>query len=241
MSFQSLRSLRRTVPGGVAAANFAKAHRADLPEGCEITPLVTTISATGSFHCSDAAPSSEARAVAAARRTTSQASATVDEPPVALMPSSRATLPIIHSPSFTLVGFSGASRLQRVKWQAANLHGHVAINGVGSGLLDAHAGQRHVQLFGGQHGQRGVHALAHFAARHGKDDAAIRGDLDPAIEGDVALGLEHVAPCPRRERCGITLQPTTSAPAAPSAGQQQGTPLHACTPAARLMAARTRW
>ena len=39
-----------------------------------------------------------------APRSGSQASAMVDDPPVALMPSSRAILPTIHSPTLTLVG-----------------------------------------------------------------------------------------------------------------------------------------
>ena len=94
---------------------------------------------------------------------------------------------------------------------------------------------------GRQHGQRGVDTLAHFAARHGKDDAAIRGDLDPAVERDVTLGLEHVAALPQPGTLRHDAPAHHQRASRASAGQQQGAPLHACTPAARLMAARTRW
>ena len=78
-----------------------------------------------------------------------------------------------------------------MKGQAAHQHGHIAVNGVRTRLLRAHAVERQVQLFGHQHGQRRVHALAHFAARHGQHHGAIGGDLDPAIEGHVALCGKH--------------------------------------------------
>jgi len=63
-------------------------------------PLATTSSLSGSFHAIDAAPSSRARAVAAAVRSSSQLSTTLDEPPVTLMPSSRAILATTHCPAF---------------------------------------------------------------------------------------------------------------------------------------------
>ncbi len=62
------------------------------PEAWRITPSAMCRSAAGSFQCSDAAPSSWPRAVAAARRSGSHASAMLDEPPVALMPNSRLSL-----------------------------------------------------------------------------------------------------------------------------------------------------
>ena len=110
MIFQSLRSFRVTGPGGVAAAYFAICpYVADLPEGCEITPSLTDKSSIGSFHCNEAAPTRQARAVAAAVRTTSHASATLDEPPVALIPSSRASLPTTQRPALTRPKPSSAS------------------------------------------------------------------------------------------------------------------------------------
>ena len=67
-----------------------------------MTPSATLSSSAGSFQRSEAAPSSCARAVAAARRSGSQASATLDEPPVRLRPSSRASLPTTQRPARTL-------------------------------------------------------------------------------------------------------------------------------------------
>ena len=84
-----------------------------------------------------------------------------------------------------------AFAVQRMKRQRTQQHGDVAVNAVRARLLQAHAVQGHVQLFGHQHGQRGVHALAHFAARHGQHHGAIFRDLDPAVQGDIAFGLEH--------------------------------------------------
>jgi len=103
MSFQSFASLTAMSLAGVAAAAFTNSPKWPFwPDAWLITPSLMTSSATGSFHRSEAAPSSCARAVAAARRSTSHASATVDEPPVMLMPSSRASLETIHCPVLTL-------------------------------------------------------------------------------------------------------------------------------------------
>ncbi len=74
-----------------------------------MTPSLTESSSTGSFHCKDVAPSKEARAVAAAVRITSQASATLEDPPVALIPNSRATLPTTHRLALTRPKPSSAS------------------------------------------------------------------------------------------------------------------------------------
>ena len=63
----------------------------------------------GTFHCMAAADRSAARAAAAAMRKGSHASLMLDDPPVALMPNSRAILPTIHSPTLTLAGFSSPS------------------------------------------------------------------------------------------------------------------------------------
>ena len=75
--------------------------------------------------------------------------------------------------------------------QAAHKHGDVAINFAGARLLQLHAGQRHIHFFGHQHGQRGMNALAHLAARHSQNHASIGRDFDPAIESDITLRGRH--------------------------------------------------
>ena len=73
-------------------------------------------SPAGCFQAIDAAPSKRARAVAAATRSTSQPSTTLDEPPVRLMPSSRATLATTHCPAFTGVVSRPGSRSRGWKY-----------------------------------------------------------------------------------------------------------------------------
>jgi hypothetical protein len=105
-----------------------------------------------------------------------------------------------------------------------------------AGLLQPHARQRHVELFGHQHRQRGVHALAHLAAVHRQHDGAVLGDLDPAVERDLAFG--------RRPQCRVAdsaarrhQAPADQQRAADGrARQQQAAALHA-TPCARRIAA----
>ena len=107
---QSLRSLRLTFRGVCAAAACANSPKcADLPEAWLITPSFTLISCKDTFHWSAAAKHKLAFAVAAARRKCSHASFTDEEPPVALTPNSRATLPTIHSPLRTRKGLSTPS------------------------------------------------------------------------------------------------------------------------------------
>jgi hypothetical protein len=97
---QALRGLGSTSLTGVSAARAASSSkRARGPEGWLTTPSRQRSSATGSRHSSDAAPSSLARAVAAAARSGCQRSATLVEPPVAFRPSSRASLRTTHSPT----------------------------------------------------------------------------------------------------------------------------------------------
>ena len=88
--------------------------------------------------------------------------------------------------------------------------------------------------------KRGVDTLAHFAAWHGKDDTPVRGDLDPAIERDVRFARQHhlaaAEPRPLREHTPAHDQRTGA-----RQPQQPRAPLHALTPAARLMATRMRW
>jgi hypothetical protein len=67
---QSSRSFKLTRPGGVAAAIRASSpYPAERPDAWDTTARSTVSSSAGSFHCKDAAPSKDARAVAAARRT----------------------------------------------------------------------------------------------------------------------------------------------------------------------------
>ncbi len=105
------RRFRRTSPVGVAAAMLGELAvvRARRPSAWLTTPSRDVELVRRLLPGSDAAPSSCARAVAAARRSTSQASTTLDEPPVTLMPSSRAILATTHWPPRT--GVRLAARL----------------------------------------------------------------------------------------------------------------------------------
>ena len=103
ISVQSLRALGLTVPGfslAAAAANCPKWP--SLPEAWLIFPCLNTSSPTGNCHCAAAACAKLARALAAARRTGSQASATLDEPPVMIRPNSRPTLAVSHCAVLTV-------------------------------------------------------------------------------------------------------------------------------------------
>ena len=163
----------------------------------------------------EAAPTSRARAVAAARRSTSQASATHDEPPVTLMPSSRATFPTTQRLARTTSGSCSAPARAGGTAGCVDEHGDVAVESLGARGNEAHARQRHVELLGHQHGQRGVHALAHLAAVHGEHHGAVGGDADPAVQADLAVRpAAALSMPPTRSRGGSTLQPTSSAPLA---------------------------
>jgi hypothetical protein len=70
--------------------------------------------------------------------------------------------------------------------KALDDRGDVAVEPIGAGGHQAHARQRHVELFGDEHGERGVRALAHFAPVHRQHDGAVGGDLDPAVQADLA-------------------------------------------------------
>ena len=76
----------------------------------------------------------------------------------------------------------GPFHLQRMERQGHPHHHHVAVDRVRPRLLQAHLGERQVELFGHQHRQRRVHALAHFSPRHGQHDAAVLRDFDPAVQ-----------------------------------------------------------
>ncbi len=86
---------------------------------------------------------------------------------------------------------------------ACDEDGHVAVQALVRRGEETHAGQRHVELLGDQHGQRGVRALAHLAAVHGQQDAAVGSDLDPAVEVDLAFlqrqAVDAAEPAARRQ------------------------------------------
>ena len=226
------RHLRQLAVVGRASrgmADDAVAGRPSSPAGC--------------FQAIDAAPTRRARAVAAARRSTSQASTTLDEPPVTLMPSSRAILATTHWPAArrrALVAGLGLARME-VR-QAGDHRRDVAVEAIGTGRDQAHARQRHVELLGDEHRQRGVHALAHLAPVHRQQHGAVGGDLDPAVEADLAVrrpaaGRRAPSAVARRQHAPADDQRAGGAEAA----QEQRAPSHALVapaPAARIAARR---
>src|ERR1035441_9167932 len=82
-------------------------------------------------------------------------------------------------------------------------------------------------LPGNQHRQRRVHALAHLASVHGEENAAVAGDLDPAVEAHLAVlhrqGVDAAEAAARRQQ---TPADDERAGAAETA-EQQGAALHA--------------
>ena len=122
-------------------------------------------------------------------------------------------------------------RVKRVKRQTAQQHHHVAINLVWPSLLQCDAGERHVQLFGHQHRQRGVYALAHFAARHCQDHRAIRCDLDPAVQRHVTLRGQHVLGLAQARARGQHAPADHQYTRSAQATQNPGAALHALAPA----------
>ena len=139
---------------------------------------------------------------------------------------------LVHQPMrhLDLDGLLYPFGFQRVKRQCRVHHEHIAVNGVGTGLLQPHPAQRHIKFFGHQHRQGRVHALAHLSPWHGQNDGSVLGDLDPAVQRDLALGRQHVfglaqagthwhnAPA-HHQRAGGT-----------QAAQNPGTALHAAPP-----------
>ena len=85
--------------------------------------------------------------------------------------------------------------------------GEVVVDGVDGRGLDAHAGPVGVQLFGQDHRQPGVDALAHFALGHDHGDEVVGADLDPAVEGHLARR------CGQRQAGRQTLARRQQAPA----------------------------
>ena len=193
----------------------------------------TGSSSTGSFHCSDAAPSSDARASQRPGGRTSQASATLDEPPVALMPSSRATLPTIQRLALTRPQPVFSLQLLGMEGQPGHEHRDIAVDPVGARLLDAAPRTSGTSSSSAASmRQRRVHALPHLAARHRQHARGRRAAI--LIQPFKADRRPSPGPCsraePRRERGGSTAQPTSSAPRAGDAGQQQGAAPHRCVP-----------
>ena len=150
-------------------------------------------------------------------------------------------------------------RRQWMKRQAAQEHGDVAVNSVRPGLLQPHLRQRHVEFFGHQHGQGRVHALAHFTARHGQHHGAVLCDLDPAVQGHLVLGGQHVGWGAESRARGHHAPAHDQGAGGTQGAQYPGAALHTATsaaldataaacavaicgaPEARRIAARTRW
>jgi hypothetical protein len=132
----------------------------------------------------------------------------------------------------------------RLEGQARDEHGHVAVDGVGAGIGEFDGRQRHVQLLGREHGQRGVDALPHLAAVHRQHDVAVGRDADPAVQRKAAVGVGQAVgaaePAARRHEAPADQQDARR----PRAGEQQAAPPHALAPrssaAAARMATRTR-
>ena len=78
-----------------------------------------------------------------------------------------------------------------MKRQAADKHGHVAVNRVHTRLFQANSGEWQIHFLGHQHGQRRVNALPHLAAVHGQRHTAIGRHLDPAIQCHITLRRQH--------------------------------------------------
>jgi hypothetical protein len=154
---------------------------------------------------------------------------TLDEPPVALMPSSRATLPTTQRPALArpkpssrsvLRGWKGrlppASRRCR-RWRRCP-------------PARCAPRQRHVQFLGREHRQRGVHALPHLAARHGQHHGAIGPIL---IQPFSATSPSPAAISPGEGRGASAAAAPPSPPAgrpAPAVVPAAGAPPHAFTP-----------
>ena len=135
--------------------------------------------------------------------------------------------------------------VQRMERQGQPHHQHVAVDRIGASLFQPHFRQGNVQLLGNEHGQCGVHTLAHFGPRHCQHHAAVLRNFDPAVERDFALcGCQHVVRLAqaRAHRQGTPAHNQRARCA--QAAQYPGAALHAAAPvvpAARWMALRTRW
>jgi len=142
-----------------------------------------------------------------------------------------------------------------MQWQRAIAHGDdVAVDALHRRAFDMHARQRNIELLRRQHRQRSVNALPHLHARHGQHNVAFGGDLDPAIQRDLAVVLgkdSRIAHATARRHHAPTHHQGTTDTERPQ--QKAATPttpwlaclrVHFCPSrnalAARLMATRTR-
>ena len=156
---------------------------------------------------SDAAPSSCARAVAAARRSTPQASATLDEPPVTLMPSSRAILATTHWPPRTVARLAprSAARMHRQARRRTSRRCRRSRSWP--------AGIRRTRASGTSSSSATSIASAVCTPWpisllvHRQQHAAVGGDLDPAVEADLAVDDRQVSTPPRRG-CAAAARPS---------------------------------
>ncbi len=118
---------------------------------------------------------------------------------------------------------------------------HVAVEAVDGGGEQADACERNVELFGDEHGERGMRPLAHLAAVHRQHHGAVARDLDPAVEADLAVGdrkrVDRAEPVARRQESPADDERTGGADAA----HEQRASLHAgSSAAAARIAARRR-
>ena len=80
-------------------------------------------------------------------------------------------------------------------------------------MLQPHLLQVHLQLFGDQHRDGGVGALAHFDIRHGQDDLPVVVDADEGVGREaIAVGRFGFAVANGRLRLSIR-PPPAAAPA----------------------------
>ena len=132
------------------------------------------------------------------------------------MPSSRAILATTHWPARAgALSWPGSVSRGMKERQARDHRRDVAVEAIGAGRDQAHARERHVELLGDQHRQRGVRALAHLAAVHRQPTLPSAPILIQPLRPTSPASTGSASTAPRRSRGGSRPQPTTSAPAAP--------------------------
>jgi hypothetical protein len=66
-------------------------------------------------------------------------------------------------------------------------------------VLQPHLLEVHLELFGDQHRDRGVGALAHLDIGHGQDDLAVAPDADEGVGREtIGVGCRRIAVCGRQ-------------------------------------------
>ena len=69
---------------------------------------------------------------------------------------------------------------------------------VGRRMLQPHLVQVHLQLFGDQHRDRGVGALAHLDIGHGQDNLPVAADADEGVGREASASAASASPCERQ-------------------------------------------